>query len=132
MEIQIRIIGILLIVLAFVHAIFPRYFNWGHDLKSLSLINRQMMKVHTFFIALTVFMIGVLCVFRANDLVATEFGSVVSLGLAVFWGIRLVFQLFVYSSELWKGKIFETSIHILFTCFWLYMTFVFGVNYLNG
>jgi len=129
MAIHFKIIGILLIVLSLVHVIFPRYFNWEEDLKPLSLINRQMMKVHTFFIALMVFLMGLLCFFQATALVQTDLGKIISLGFGIFWSIRSVIQFFGYSSELWKGKIFETLVHILFSSFWLYMSYIFLWNY---
>ena len=127
MHIHLTTVGTLLIALALVHIIFPKYFNWNEELSQLSLINRQMMKTHTFFIALTVFLMGVLCLIASNDLIETELGNMVALGLGIFWGIRLFYQLFVYSSKLWKGKKFETFAHILFTLFWIYFsgTFLF-------
>ncbi|MEM9259174.1 MAG: hypothetical protein AAGA62_05970 [Bacteroidota bacterium] len=127
MELHLKIIGALLIPLAMIHVIFPRYFDWKNNLRSLSLINRQMMQTHTFFIALTVFGIGWLCLSAPAELVSTALGQKLCLGLAIFWGIRFFFQLFVYSSKLWWGKPFETVVHIVFTCFWLYMTVVFGL-----
>ena len=84
-----------------------------------------MMTVHTFFIALTVFLIGLLCVTSASELIETSLGKKVSLGLAVFWTIRLFTQIFIYSPKLWKGKTFETIVHVLFTLFWAYMSLVF-------
>ena len=125
MEIHLKIIGTLLIVLSLIHVIFPSYFNWKNELQHLSLINRQMMTVHTFFIALTVFLIGLLCVTSASELIETSLGKKISLGLAVFWTIRLFTQIFIYSPKLWKGKTFETIVHILFTIFWAYMSLVF-------
>ena len=129
MYIHIKIIGFLLIALALVHIIFPKYFNWGKELKFLSLINRQMMTVHTFFIAFTVFLMGLLCLTSTNELIETNLGKKISLGLGVFWTIRLFIQLFVYSSDLWKGKKFETVIHILFSIFWIYFSSIFLINY---
>lgn len=126
MELQVKIIGVILIILAIVHAAFPRRFKWKDELSSLSLINRQMMMVHTFFIALTLLLMGALCIYGSNELVNTPFGRIIALGLFIFWCVRLVFQFFVYSSELWKGKLFETLIHILFSLIWLYFTLVFG------
>lgn len=125
MEIHYKVIGSLLICLALVHVIFPKYFHWREDLKPLSLINRQMMKTHTFFIALTVFLMGTLCLTSATALIETPLGRKVSLGLGVFWSIRLVFQLFVYSPKLWLGKRFETTVHVLFTLVWAYLSCVF-------
>lgn len=125
MELHLKIIGLLLIALGLVHVIFPKYFNWKAELKSLSLINRQVMMVHTFFIALTVILMGLLCITSANELVQTSLGKKVSLGFGVFWTCRLLIQLFGYSSQLWKGKKFETIVHIVFTCTWIYLSVVF-------
>jgi len=125
MERQYKIIGFLLMALAIVHIIFPRYFNWKHELSSMSLINRQMMQVHAFFIALTVFLMGLLCVVATEELITTPLGRIISLGLAIFWGFRLFFQFFVYSPKLWKGKPFETVVHIVFSIIWMYFTLVF-------
>lgn len=125
MELQLKFIGITLTILAIIHVIFPKYFNWQTELQSLSLINRQIMYVHTFFIALTVLLMGVLCWTSADELVTTKLGKHISLGLGIFWGMRLFIQFFGYSSKLWKGKIFETIIHIVFSIFWLYLTVTF-------
>lgn len=125
MELHLKIIGACLLLLAVVHIGFPKYFKWKEELTHLSLINRQMVGSHTFFIALTVGLIGLLCVFHSHDLVYTPLGKQLSLGLGVFWALRLFFQLFVYSSKLWRGKSFETIVHILFSLFWAYMSAVF-------
>lgn len=131
MQIHIKIIRVLLIALAFVHIIFPKYFNWNKELKSLSLINRQMMTVHTFFIAFMVFLMGLLCLTSSNELIETNLGKKISLGLGIFWTVRLFIQLFVYSPDLWKGKKLETSIHILFSVFWIYFSSLFLIVYYN-
>lgn len=125
MEFHYKIIGVLLIVLSLVHAIFPKYFNWDKELRSLSLINRQVMYVHTFFIALVVFLIGLLCLTSSTELINTALGKKVSLGFGVFWSIRLVVQFFGYSTKLWRGKMFETIVHILFSMLWAYLSTVF-------
>lgn len=131
MEIQIRVIGFISIVLAVIHVIFPAYFNWKKELKTLSLINRQLMAVHTFFIALVVLLIGLLCLSSAHELVATNLEKKLSLGLGLFWTIRLFIQFFGYSPALWKGKPFETTIHILFSILWLYLSSVFLFVYFD-
>ena len=128
MEIHFKIIGILLMVLALMHFFFPKYFNWKKELKSLSLVNRQMMTVHTFFIALTVFLIGLLCLTSATDLAQTKLGKTISFGLGIFWAARLFFQFFIYSPNLWKGRVFETIIHVLFSLLWIYLSCVFLWN----
>jgi len=131
MEIHYRIIGIILIALAFVHVIFPKYFKWEKELKSLSLINQQIMKVHTFFIALVVFLIGLLCLTSSNELINTELGKKVSLSFGIFWSFRLLIQFFGYSSKLWKGKKMETIVHIIFSILWAYLSYIFIKVYLT-
>jgi hypothetical protein len=125
MQTHIQIIGALLILLALVHLIFPKYFNWKIELQSLSLINRQMMIIHTLFIAFTVLLMGILCLTSATEIIETNFGKKISLGLGLFWTVRLLIQFVGYSSDLWKGKKFETAIHILFSAIWTYFSSVF-------
>lgn len=129
MEAHLKWIGGLLIGLAFLHAGFPRYFNWAGELKSLSLINRQMVYIHTLFIALVVLLMGILCWGCASEIVATPLGRKVALGLGLFWMARLLVQVFGYSTELWRGKSFETAVHISFSLLWTYLTTVFFAIY---
>lgn len=128
---HIKGIGFLLIALGLMHVIFPKYFDWKKDLASLSLINRQMMIIHTFFIGLVVILMGLLCANASQDLVSTDLGKKLCLGLSFFWFARLLIQIFGYSSKLWKGKLFETIVHIIFTLFWIYLTVVFYLGYIG-
>lgn len=125
MDIHLKIIGILFITLGSIHCIFPSYFKWKQELASLSTINRQMMHIHTLFIAVAVILMGLLALFFSNDLINTQLGKVISIGLGIFWSLRLFIQFFGYSKSLWKGKKFETFVHILFTLFFLYVSTVF-------
>lgn len=125
MHLHLNLIGILLVTLALIHVIFPRYFRWKTTTASLERVTREILYVHTFFIAFTVLLMGLLCLSSAELLLNTELGRRICLGLAVFWTIRLLFQFFGYSAELWKGKGFETCVHIGFSCLWIYLSAVF-------
>jgi hypothetical protein len=132
MELQLKIIGIVLLALGLVHGRFPRFFNWRDELSGVSLINRQLMYVHTLFIALFLVLIGLLCISSAKELIETDLGNRIALGLGIFWFIRLIVQFFGYSSELWRGKTFETTVHILFAILWSYLSIVFLAVYWSG
>lgn len=132
MELHLKIIGLLLILLALLHVAFPRYFKWKVELHTVSHINRQMMYVHAFFIAFMVFLMGVLCLTSYVELTSTNLGRKISLGFGIFWLTRLFVQFFGYSSLLWKGKTFETTIHVLFSILWTYLSSVFLLIYLVG
>ena len=131
MEIQLKLIGFFLVVLALLHAAFARYFNWRQEFAAVSLINRQMMYVHTFFIAFTVLLMGLLCLTSAAELVGTPLGHKMALGCGLFWLARLLIQFFGYSVQLWRGKRFETFVHVVFSALWTYLSAVFLLVGLN-
>lgn len=125
MELHLKIVGFIFIAISFLHIGFPTRFKWKEELQSLSLINKQLMLIHTFFIALAVLLIGILCLIATHDLVNTTLGKQICFGLFIFWIIRLFFQLFVYSTKLWKGKLFETVMHGVFSIIWTYASILF-------
>jgi hypothetical protein len=127
MQLHLIITGYTLIFLALIHGIFPKRFNWEEEFSTLSLINKQMMYVHTLFIALVVLLMGLLCVTSSTALIATLLGRRICIGLTIFWITRLFIQFFGYSAQLWKGKTFETGVHIVFIFLWTYFSFVFGI-----
>lgn len=131
MELHLKIAGALLIVLSLLHIVFPMYFKWKVELSGLSHINREMMYVHTFFIGLTVMLMGILCLTSAAEIAGTLLGRKIAFGFGIFWIVRLIIQFFGYSSILWRGKKFETAVHILFSVLWIYFTAVFILAYLN-
>ena len=132
MELHLKIIGYILVVLGLIHISFPKYFDWRKDLASISLINRQMMYVHTFFIGFIVLLIGLLCLYASKDILQTALGRLIALGLFLFWSVRLAIQFFGYSPKLWKGKRFETVMHIAFSVLWVYLTVVFFLIFWGG
>jgi len=132
MELHLKLIGWLLVALSLVHIVFPKKFDWMNELKSVSLMNRQLMYIHTFFIAFVVMLMGLLCITSANELMQTALGKKISFGLWLFWTVRLLVQFFGYSSQLWKGKRFETIVHIVFSFLWVYLSVVFWVVYMEN
>jgi hypothetical protein len=54
-------------------------------------------------------------------------GAWLAWSFAVFWFIRLIFQWFVYPTELWRGKRMETILHCWFTILWIALTMLFAV-----
>lgn len=125
MEAHLQVVGILLILLALMHIAFPAYFGWKEELAPLSLLTRQIMYVHTFFIGLVVLLIGVVSFFYTDHLLSEKTGNILCIGFAFFWVTRLFFQCFVYSPTLWRGKPFETFVHVIFTLLWIYISVVY-------
>lgn len=124
-EVHFRVAGAILILLAFAHAWFPRKFNWAEDAARMSLLNRQVFYVHAFFIALGVLLNGILFVAWPHLLLGGEpLAQVLLVGIGSFWFCRLVVQLFVYDSALWRGNRGRTIAHVLFTALWAGLVFL--------
>ena len=123
LELNLRIVGVLLILLGAAHAFFEKRFRWKEELAGISEFTREVHFVHNAYIGLTVALNGLLCLLLADDLVRpSHLALALLLAMTIFWGSRLVIQLFVYSSSLWRGKQFETRVHIAFVLFWMYVT----------
>lgn len=127
MEIHLQITGWMLICLAISHLWFPKYFKWENDLPKMSLINRDMFKMHVLFIALLLVFVGVIQVLYPSELVHSKLGRALSCGWLIFWGTRLVVQFIGYSPKIWLHNRFKTVMHVIFSCFWLYLGVI---NYL--
>jgi hypothetical protein len=103
----------------------PARLHWREELPRLSLLNRQIMQVHSLFIAILLLLVGLLCVTSSTLLADTPLGRRLCWGLAAFWAARLLAQLFWYSPQLWRGKTFETAVHVVATLTWFYFSLVF-------
>jgi len=123
LTLHLRLSGAALLLLCLLHFFFPRRFRWKEEFGALSLLNRQIFYVHTFFVGLVLVMMGVPLLFEPAVLLErSRLGGWVAAGFTVFWGMRLLIQWFGYSAELWWGKRLETLVHFAFTAFWAYLT----------
>jgi len=114
-----------LIALGLLHFVFPRRFNWSEELARLSPINKQIFLVHTLFIMVVLALMGGVLLFAPEALLErSRLAAWVTAGFTIFWGLRLVIQWFGYSRELWWGKPLETTIHLLFTLAWSWLTWL--------
>ncbi len=122
-----RTAGVLLLSLSVLNLFVPRRFKWREELAKVSLLNRQIFQVHSLFITLSVVMMGILSLVFPRTLVEPSLLAVLVLsGLAIFWSVRLFAQWCIYDRRLWLGKRFETTVHFIFTGFWIYLVAVYG------
>jgi hypothetical protein len=131
LAVHLQIVGALLLLLGLAHGSFNRYFGWARDLAPVSLLTRRIFYVHTFFIALGVMMGGAVSLFFARDLLeANPLSRVVLAGMAAFWLCRLLAQLFIYDSALWRGDRFRTFMHGAFLALWCYVTATYSLAFM--
>jgi len=126
-ELHLRVVGVLLLALVALNLYVPRRFNWRGELATISLLNRQIFQVHAAFICVILVMFAALALLYPRELLEpTPLARAILAGLAAFWLLRLLTQWFVYDPRLWRGRRFETIVHLVFTGVWTYFAATFA------
>ena len=132
LSLHLQLIGASLIFLSIAHLYFSYHLGWKADAARMTAINRQIFYVHAFFICLVLLLTGSLCLFAPETLITrTTLAKWILLGFAIFWGIRLLFQLLVYDSTHWRGHRLNTFAHIAFSLLWSYYTLIFVLAFIR-
>jgi hypothetical protein len=127
LTVLLRVSGIGLILLAFLHVPIGRYLKWREDAARLSEANASIFRVHTFFICLTLVMMGLPCVAQPSVFLENSSAAAwMAWSFSAFWATRLFFQWFVYPASLWRGKRNETLAHFWFTIVWFVLAALFA------
>jgi len=125
--INLRAAGVILAALVVVNLFVPSRFEWHADMAKLTLINRQIFQAHSVFLVLILALSSALLLTSADALLEpSRLSRAILLGLTIFWGLRMVMQWFFYSAEIWRGNRFFTTMHVVFSMAWIYLTGVFG------
>jgi hypothetical protein len=123
LTVDLKIVGVLLVLLGVSHVFFNRLFGWEQELRCVSLLTRKVFFVHTFFIGLGVVLAGAVSVLCADALLRPgALNRAILAGMALFWLCRLVAQFVAYDSAIWGGNRFRSSMHVVFSLFWGYVT----------
>jgi len=90
-----------------------RILNWHEELARMPLLLRQVVRVHAWFISITLAIFGVLTWRFAAD-IASKASPVcrwLAACIGLFWGVRTILQVAYYSSSHWQGNPSRTCIH---------------------
>ena len=124
-----RVAGVVMLLLVPLNLFdVPRRFRWKEEMATLSLLNRQIFWVHSWFLCLMLAQMGLLALLYARPLLEpSPLARAVNGGLAFFWLVRLLMQWFVYSPDIWRGNQFFTAMHYVFTAIWILLTAAFAL-----
>lgn len=113
LELFLRIIAVAQIGLAVLSLCLPRILDWKADIARMSLLVRQVFEIHSWFIALTLVIWGVLTWRFAPQMAgaAPELARWLCAAIGIFWGVRSVMQWTHYSISHWRGNPQRTVIH---------------------
>ena len=108
-------------------AMVPKTLDWKGELAKLMPFLRTLFWVYGAFIVLTIFAFGLLSVLYPKELASGEgLARGVCAFIAIFWGVRLVVQLFVFdASEFLTTWYFKLGYHVLTVTF-VYQTVAYG------
>ena len=126
-EYLILIGGVLHFFTLIASAMVPKTLDWKGELAKLMPFLRTLFWVYGAFIVLTIAAFGVMSVLYPKELAS---GAGLARGvcafIAIFWGVRLVVQLFVFdASEFLTTWYFKLGYHVLTVTF-IYQTAAYG------
>ncbi len=81
--------------LAFVvfHLLFWKLFDWVHDLKKLSYINKSVMQILNLRLIFVFLIFSYISFFNTDELLNTKLGLTMTAAMALFWGFRSIEQI---------------------------------------
>jgi hypothetical protein len=105
----------------------PQVLRWRSELHRLCELSRQIIWTHGAFIMLTIASIGLISLFNAGTLTAgSPLARCVCGFVALFWGVRLVIQFFVFDASSYLGNVpLRVGYHGL-TVVFIYLTLAYG------
>jgi hypothetical protein len=109
-----------------------RIMRWQNDLERMPLLIREVFKIHSLFISITVATFGILSFRFAETIMlgGDELAQWVAGAIGLFWSVRAVIQWTGYSASHWRGLPAQTAVHWTLFCVYagfgaIYLTFTF-------
>lgn len=117
LELWLRIVAVAQIALALLSLNLARILQWKPDIERMPLLVREVFEIHSWFIALTLVIWGVLTWHFAPEfaLAPYELARWLCAMIGVFWGVRCILQWTHYSASHWRGNTRRTVIHWMLT-----------------
>jgi len=126
-EVQLRLVGAVLVLLGVAHAALPRVLAWRPEFASLRPLTRQVLYTHTFFIGVMCVLLGLAPLTLTTDLLAPGRASAAILGAeCAFWGLRWLAQFVAFPASTWRGSRLHRAAYAGFTLLWTWIAAVFA------
>jgi hypothetical protein len=87
--------------------------RWEDDVQRMPLLIREVFKVHSLFISITVAAFGILTWRFAETIVlgGNELAKWMAGAIGIFWSVRAIIQWTGYSTSHWRGLPAQTAVH---------------------
>lgn len=105
------------LLLACLNLRLDKLLHWDTELKSMSLLLREVFFVHKWFISITLAIFGVVTLRFAGGMAGglIPMGRWLAVGIGLFWAIRTLIQWVYYSKSHWIGDRGKTTVHWILT-----------------
>jgi hypothetical protein len=115
LETFLRVIAVAQIALAALSLSLSQILHWKPEIDRMPLLLREVFEIHTWFIALTLVIWGVLTWSFSGEMTQapTPLSRWLCGAIGFFWGLRSVLQWTHYSPSHWRGNPSRTAIHWL-------------------
>jgi hypothetical protein len=125
LEVHLWVAAVLQWLIASSNLFAARIFAYRAEIAKLSPFVREVFIVQNIYIMTTVAMFGILSIAFASQLAgASALGRFLSGFLAIFWGGRIIIQLFFYDKEVKRSR---PIANLLFVATFIYLCSVFTV-----
>lgn len=113
LDLLLRFVALLQLGLAVLSLFLPRILDWKPEMDRMSRLVRDVFEIHSWFIALTLVIWGVLTWRFAPEMAhaSTALTRWLCAAIGIFWGIRSVLQWTHYDPSHWRGIASRTIIH---------------------
>ncbi len=98
-ELLVILCGVFNLSFAIFHLFFGKIFDWMHDLKRLSFVNRAVMQVLNLCLAFVFVIFGYLLLFHASGMISTSLGHSLLILIGIFWFLRAIEQILFFGIE---------------------------------
>jgi len=116
-----RFAGIILFLIGTANFYAPQKMRWSMNLAKTEPIFRQVFIVHCIFLVATVFGMSFLCLLKPELLIEEILGKFLLGFMALFWGARLLIQIFYYDRDIKRA---HPVFNLMFTVAFAYLTIV--------
>lgn len=91
--------GVLSLVFAVFHLLFWRLFKWREELARLTPLNRAVMQVLNLCLTFVFILFALVLLRHSSEMVATDLGRTLLGGIAAFWVLRAIEQVYFFGAR---------------------------------
>jgi len=109
--------------LAFVafHLLFWKLFDWVHDLKKLSHINKSVIQILNLRLIFVFIIFAYISYFNTGEMLTTQLGLTLIAAISLFWGFRSIEQIIYFGVKKFASNILLLLFILGFTLYgWIF------------